>query len=314
MKRQEILAGILVLFMMGVTQVEAQERADSAARTAASDTLANLAEPDTTSEPSDSMAATAAGDTLADLARLDTTLAARIRDLEVLLSDTTRFLAPRRLALVDSFRMDSARVRKRTTGTSFIVLSLIKSIAGAIPEDEFFDLRLRFMPSNKKLPLFSLGSIDVSLSTRRDTLDNSNRGKLLTDASYALLVPLEKRKVDWIEMDRLPFAGAVFKVFNTRSFLGFQAGAMEMTGSRLEGSSVTFSLLRDLYPRGEVDTTLAKTEARTNVLVEFFLRVPGAQFLDRLRVRGGVLLPFSATAKPETRIVLSVPIVDLERF
>ena len=146
--------------------------------------------------------------------------------------------------------------------------------------------RLRFMPSNKKLPLFSLGSIDVSLSTRRDTLDNSNRGKLLTDASYALLVPLEKRKVDWIEMDRLPFAGAVFKVFNTRSFLGFQAGAMEMTGSRLEGSSVTFSLLRDLYPRGEVDTTLAKTEARTNVLVEFFLRVPGAQFLDRLRVRG----------------------------
>jgi hypothetical protein len=294
-----ILMVVMQLVMLALLRVPAaaQEPVDSAETPAAADDTA------------------AANDTLSSLPQADTTLVARIGALELLLSDTTRFSAARRQALIDSIRLDSVRTRRRTSGKSFIILSLIKSIAGAIPEDEFFDIRLRFMPSIKnRLPLFSLGSIDVSLSTRRDTLGEEDRSKLLTDASYALLIPLERRKPDTLPADRLPFAGAVFKVFNTRSYLGIQAGAMELSGSRLEGSSVTFSLLRDLYPSGPVDTTLASPQARTNALIEFFLRVPGAQFLDRLRVRGGVLLPFSDDARPETRIVLSVPIVDLERF
>ena len=269
-------------------------------------------------KPSDSTSANSPSDSaVKETLAPDTTLAVRVREIELLLSDTTRFTAGRREALKDSLRIDSMRTRKRIAGKSFVVLSLIKSIAGSIPEDEFFDLRLRFMPPvENRFPLFSLGSIDVSLSTRRDTLGSSTRGKQLTDAGYALLIPLAKRPKDkdWVLLDRLPFAGVVFKVFNTRSFLGLQGGAMELTGSRLEGSSVTVSLLRDLYPSGPVDSTLANTGARTNAFIEFFLRVPGAQFLDRLRVRGGVLLPFKSTARPETRIVLSVPIVDLERF
>ena len=44
------------------------------------------------------------------------------------------------------------------------------------------------------------------------------------------------------------------------------------------------------------------------------MRVPNVQFLDRLRIRGGVLLPLREGFGVETRVVLSVPVVDLTRF
>jgi hypothetical protein len=92
---------------------------------------------------------------------------------------------------------------------------------------------------------------------------------------------------------------------------------------RLYADSIVSGVAADTVrnPVTMQDTIIARNvfrdSPRYNIFLEFFLRVPRAQFLDRLRIRGGVLLPVGRAAdklRPETRITLSVPIVDLDRF
>lgn len=244
----------------------------------------------------------------------------------------------RQLVARDSAQLDSLRNRQRLRGNSFIVLSLIKSISGEIPDAEFFDLRMKFggevrrgEPRGKGLAswisrqyrkvdarLFTFASLDVSLSTRADTSAADSLRRRLTDATLSLNLMLSGDSS--VLSPRTSFISApYFKVFNTKSYLGAGYGGLELRGSRLEGTMVQVSYLYQLYPDSAQTTTgnatsFEKVKQRNHVFLEFFVRVPGAQFLDRLRLRGGVLLPVGRRVRPETRIVLSIPIVDLDRF
>jgi hypothetical protein len=255
--------------------------------------------------------------------------------------------------------IDSLRLQRAVKGSSFIMLSLIKSVAGKIPEDEFFDIRMRLggpgprKPSDilkdlskaksradsqavdtmNKSPAFTSASIDVSLASRAsDSLTDTASSRRLTDATLALnwIVKTDYGRIP----DRIGYIIAPwFKVFNTQSYLGAGYGGLELQGSRLEGSTVNFGYLYRYYDdslKVRTDTVVTtdpgtgatstefrdvfRSRTRHNLYMEFYLRVPGAQFLDKLRVRGGVLFPLERKLVPETRIVLSVPILDLDRF
>lgn len=302
------------------------------------------------------------------------------------------------LVLQDSTSLDSVRSRVGLRGNSYVILSLIKSIAGEIPDDEFFDIRLKlggdfgdrgtsasrrltadslvvraarvaaeyrtltaeadtgsdtvaaqrarkradkarreaedllgdaedarqgkapfFLPAR----LFTLANLDVALSSRRDqqtdtngTIQETRESERLTEAGLSINYIVTSAWRDDIP-DRLGFLQAQYKVFDTRSFVGAGYGGLELRGSRLEGSMVTVSYLRRLYSDSirTAGGTLAKIENRDYGFLEFYIRVPGVQFLDRLRVKGGILLPLSGDQeRTQYRVTLSVPITDLARF
>lgn len=285
----------------------------------------------------------------------------------------------------DSARVLGARGIRQITGRSFVILSLIKSIAGEIPQDEFFDLRLKFggaavqrdafrevacpragldsgivtrlrrrddaiervcgvmehswlRSMMAKDRYFTAASVDVSLTTRADTTKADSTRRRLTDAGLSL---------NWIAVGdtgitatRMWFASARYKIFNTKSFVGGGIGGLELAGSRLEGTHLTLSYLYRVYDDSlrltndtiavqqvpvpgtsatrpdttKVPATFDRDLTPHHAFLEFYVRVPGAQFLDRLRIRGGILFPLQRRRRPEARIVLSVPVVDLDRF
>ena len=253
----------------------------------------------------------------------------------------------RRLVMNDSAQTDSMRTMQRMRGSSFVILSLIKSIAGEIPRDEFFDLRLKFggerVPPRGRhdakslfglwqgwTPYFTAASVDISLSTRSDTTGADSLRKRLTDAGLSAnyIVAGDSGPVP----RRVAYLSGLFKIFNTKSYVGGGLGGLELRGSRLEGSWVRLSWLYRVYNDSVLSVAATKTLAPNgrdsvvvvpaiydfptprNLFLEFYVRVPNAQFLDRLRIRGGILFPLDRTRRPESRIVLSVPVVDLDRF
>lgn len=180
---------------------------------------------------------------------------------------------------------------------------------------------------------FTTASIDISLSTRSDTTAADSAARQLTDAGFALnyIAAVHVAPIP----DRMSFVSGLFRIFSTRGYVGGGVGGMELRGSRLEGTYVQVSYLYRVYADSvklsKADsarqaalipdvatranfTGYEPSKGRDNIYIEFFVRVPHAQFLDRLRIRGGVLLPIRTLRAPETRIVLSVPIVDLDRF
>ena len=300
-----------------------------------------------------------------------------------------------RQATADSLERMGQYRRAEETGNSFVILSLIKSISGEIPNDEFFDIRMKFGRASKhydplladsaqrsaaalrvaaqraadryaitKTPedsakraaaeylaksatwranrmtqafsdvgsrIFSFASIDVALSTRVDTgKADTVTNRRLADAQLSLNYIVVRPSSRSIIPDRIGYVGGIFKVFDTRSFLGVQYGGLELRGSRLEGTSVQVAYLRRLYadsvlvapgvPAGTntpaKDPEYATLHNRNYAYVEFYIRVPRAQMLDRLRVRGGLLMPIGSGVRERTsyRVTLSVPIVDLTRF
>lgn len=166
---------------------------------------------------------------------------------------------------------------------------------------------------------FVVAAIDVALSTARDTTAKDSLSRRLTDATLGIdytWTPPPEGPVP----DRIGFIGPLFKVFNTRSYVGPAIGGLEMRGSRLEGSSISLSAMYRLYAQSRDSTVNGVTATgplirnRWYGYLEYYIRVPGVQFLDRLRVRGGLLLPFGTQESVTYRVVLSVPILDLTRF
>jgi hypothetical protein len=198
-------------------------------------------------------------------------------------------------------------------GNSFVLLSLIKSVAGQIPVDEFFDIRVKLQGAPW---LYTFGSLDVSLSTTQDTSAADSNARKLTDATFSQnFIVLPARNL--AAPDREGALTLMYKVFDTRSFLGAGFTALELRHSRLEGSMITIAYVYRMYASTEpTGTPQAGTAIRDRnyAYFEYYIRVPGAQFLDRLRVKGGLLLPFSGPEAPTYRVTLSVPILDLTRF
>lgn len=186
---------------------------------------------------------------------------------------------------------------------------------------------------------FLLSNFDIAFTPSDDSTPPANRRFPLSDAgltvNYTFLVPGRGRLPQ-----RMAFASFGAKVFNFKSYYGPNIGLLEMRGSRLEGTYVTVGYARPLYRDSAlvVDSNrvlpaallgsatsrvapppLERYERLTNhnLYGEFFVRVPHAQFLDRLRIRGGLIYPIGPRNRfsgPEARLTLSVPVVDLDRF
>ena len=175
--------------------------------------------------------------------------------------------------------------------------------------------------------LFTMATADVNLATQVDTAQKDTTKRFgVPDGSFSLnyIASIDRR------VDRMGFATAMFKIFNARNYVGAGYGGIELAGSRLYGTMLTVSYLYGLYrdtvsvaqkTAAGADTVVQKElYNRHNVLLEFYVRAPGLNLLDRLRIRGGLLFPFGRTpaglyrARPESRIAVSVPIVDLTPF
>ncbi|MBI4420625.1 MAG: hypothetical protein HY560_07350 [Gemmatimonadetes bacterium] len=199
----------------------------------------------------------------------------------------------------------------RDLNRSYVVVSAIKSIAGRVPEAEFFDARFRFRYGPT---LFALAGFDVSLANRStDTVRSSQ--ELLTEAHITLNGSLYTSKDSTTSRpERSLFGGAQLRVFNTLPYWGFHMGSVEHAGSAFEGSTFTLGLLFRL----SADTTVVDTEKliaeKVNVFTDFFLRSTVIPFFQTLNLRGGVLLPLSGERRVSSRIAVSVPIGTITFF
>ncbi len=194
---------------------------------------------------------------------------------------------------------DSTKASDSTPqNSSYVTVSVIKSIAGERPENEFFELRFKF---NYVRRFFGLATLDVALSSRgTDTVSSEQRK--LTDAGASLNwgVPADDAG------KRVLFIGALAKVFNTIPYYGIVVGSTELNHSAFRGSSTMFSVVRRFY----ADTAIATY----NIFVEIFLHSTQVDFFKRLNIRGGVLLPLRNRGLLQSRILIEVPIVDFAEF
>ncbi len=194
---------------------------------------------------------------------------------------------------------DTGQTRDTTSSnSSYVTVSVIKSIAGERPQNEFFELRFKF---NYARRFFGLASLDVALSSQgTDTVSSEQRKLTEAGASLNWGLPADERG------KRLLFAGLIGKVFNTIPYYGVVVGSTELNRSMFRGSTTMFALLRRFYSDSAVATY--------NVYVEVFLHSEEVDFFKRLNIRGGVLLPLRAHGELESRIVLEVPVVDFAKF
>gem|GEM_PF-6765571 len=199
---------------------------------------------------------------------------------------------------------------KRDYDQNFVFISAIKTIAGEPPDHEFFDLRFRFRLGTLA---HVLANTDISLSGRdsKDSVRSSQ--KLLTEAALQLngnLYTVTERTSEIPQ--RLLFAGAQLKVFNTAQYYGVHLGGMEMGGSPFRGSSLSVAILhRWSADSVRTEGSDAFVPARYSLGVDYFLRSPRMDFFRTLTIRGSILVPFGVGGQPSTRIAIAVPLGEL---
>jgi hypothetical protein len=214
---------------------------------------------------------------------------------------------------------------------NFLNASVIKSIAGEKPADEFFDLKFRMQfkdqPSTMDTvldkrgrqriqrhggwSLFGLTAVDVALSAVNDSASTDSlrrERKKLTEATLALefgLPAVTRISNGKLVRFRRFFLGPMAKVFSTEPYYGVNFGSVELEGSSFRSSYVYGALLRRFYPADSVSSN--------NLFFEFFLRSSSVDFFRVLSLRGGVLFPLgrgSGTDRVTSRIAIEVPIVS----
>jgi hypothetical protein len=213
---------------------------------------------------------------------------------------------------------------------NFLNASVIKSIAGEKPADEFFDLKFRIQildsPSSidtvtkqgqprvrvrGSWSLFTLSAIDVALSATNDsaTSDSVRRErKKVTEATVAIEVgfpPTTRVSGGKAVRFRRFYMGPFMKVFNTEPYYGVNLGSVELEASSFRSSYVYAGFLRRFYPDSLTHPN--------NLFFEFFLRSSNVDFFKVLSLRGGVLFPLGPGVRSrdiESRIAIEVPIVS----
>lgn len=201
---------------------------------------------------------------------------------------------------------------KRAYDRNFVVISAIKTISGAAPDDEFFDLRFRFRLSRRS---HILAHTDVALSARgSDTV--ASRQKKLTEAALMANVNLYSSREFATDIpERLVFVGAQGKVFNTIPYYGFQVGGTELGGSVFQGSSLSVGYLHRWY--GDTSAVVGGDTigiTKHNVGIDFLLRSSIVEFFKVLTIRGGIMLPLHRRGTITSRIAVAVPIGEVYSF
>jgi len=184
------------------------------------------------------------------------------------------------------------------TTQSYVLLSLIKSVAGVKPKDEFFDIRMRFKRSDISC---TLASIDAALSTT----DSSSTNRVLSDAEISLNWGFPPAELD----TRTTMYGPAFRVFDAQPYAGLHVVGQELPASKYAGTMVTGALL------WSIDSDHHYLPA---LFADFFVAALGKQgkeeFLNKVALRGSYLVPLQRGAAPVSRIVIEVPIGGLTTF
>ena len=205
--------------------------------------------------------------------------------------------------------------------SSFFIISAIKTVSGEEPEEEFFDVFLKF---KHKWKLFSIGSLDIALSkTATDTV--ASFSYKLAEAGLSL-----NRGFGAYENSENPqrqfFYGAQLKIFDTVSYWGVHLGSMELDASPFHTSYFSIGYLRRLFKADAAENISSDIkEQRHNFFIEFGIRsknnVP-VPVIDALRIKAGILIPtwfWNDDPEPvaddvKTRIVLEIPIKGVHCF
>lgn len=194
---------------------------------------------------------------------------------------------------------------------NYMAISAIKSIAGEVPDDEFFDIRFRFRLSRH---LFVMATSDVALTSRTSDSVRSSQRKL-TEASLSFNLRLHTRTDRQSGVpERSLFTGAVVKVFNTTPYAGILFGAVESAGSPFQGSNLTVGYVVALYSTPFIVHGNTIRPQRHNLLADFLIRSESIDFFKSLNIRGSVLLPFAHGEPLASRIGIAVPVGTLHLF
>jgi len=194
---------------------------------------------------------------------------------------------------------------------SHVVISAIKSIAGQVPRDEFFDVRFRYRYGGR---FFSLASFDVALNAVNTDSVKSNQ-QFLTEADGSLCYTLFTTADTLTSLyERAAFIGPRIRVFNTLPYYGIQVGSEEQSRSAFQGSMISVGVLHrmnDTVNIVGVDTIRAY---QWNLSADVFLRSSTVAFFKTLNLRVGVLIPIAKSAKIQSRITIAVPVGTIEFF
>ena len=200
----------------------------------------------------------------------------------------------------------------------FFYIGAIKSIAGIKPSTELFDIFIKF---NYWKGLFSFASIDFAFTEETDDEETDDEAKVtisnLTELSFSLNYDLNKLlKLQ----DRHIFLGFNIKVFDNDPYLGVHFGSLE-TNKALFSSYIMIGYLRRGYSiNQEENAILDKKEFKHNLFIEFALHSPKLPFIQNIRLKGGILLPFrDKNGSPDEndikfRITIEIPLGRVIRF
>jgi hypothetical protein len=202
---------------------------------------------------------------------------------------------------------------------SYVMIAAIKSIAGAIPDNEFFALRFRFNFRKRPSPLgwapSAVAGIDLAL-TNRDADSVSSPQKALTEAFLqANLFSLLTMSTFHDVPQRTLVVGPQFRIFNSVPYLGVNLSALELGGSPFYGSQLAGGILwrfSDSTVVADGDTVHVPAKS---LFADFNIASSTIDFFKTLNVRGGVLLPLEGKRRRvESRITIAVPVGTLRVF
>ncbi len=195
----------------------------------------------------------------------------------------------------------------------FFYIGAIKTIAGIKPSTELFDIFIKF---NYWKGTFSFASVDFAFTEKTDD-EAAVKPRNLTEAGFSFNFDLNKLlKLQ----DRHMFLGFSTKVFDNDPYYGVHFGSFE-TNDTLFSSYFMVGYLRRWYRINQKENAiLDKKEFKQNLFIEFALHSQKLPFIQNIRLKGGILLPFQdRTGIPnendiKVRIVIEIPIGKVIRF
>jgi hypothetical protein len=194
---------------------------------------------------------------------------------------------------------------------NFVAVSAIKSIAGVIPDDEFFDIHFRLRLTKH---MFLIAASDIALTSRGNDSVHSNQ-KRLTEATLALHYKLFTHSdIRNGVPERVLSLGPLIKVFNTFPYTGIHISSLELAGSPFQGSSLTVGPVFGLYGQPRLVGGQPFRPQLFNLYAEFYVRSETIDFFKSLNIRGSILLPAAHGEPLTSRIAIAVPVGTIHIF
>lgn len=206
---------------------------------------------------------------------------------------------------------DERRIQITDPNSSFFLVSVLKSVSGVKPSEEFFDMNVKLSFGEN---FFAFASADIAI-TGVSTDSLSSKQDKLTEAGFMLNLTYGGSN------ERKLFVGGNLKIFNTIPYVGVGLGSMEHAGPLVS----SYLTLNYLYQMNGIDSIfvadLGKRMYRNNFYVEFALYSTKFDFLKLLRIKGGFLIPIHTDEpfKPSnndiiSRITIEVPLGEINPF